>query len=939
MSTILHVRDQERSQVDGICNASSEHGFRPEQDSELRLEVVSHEKNARDVERDLVRKTRGYHEKIAGTTTTMVRKPIAPGTNHFYQVMLREWDLFLVEYDGLHDPTNIKTAKDFVLYFTSGRRGRNEPGGRLTKAYAHTAWKSFMAAWGRKHHISFSKSHQDTILNFINGGEHDEGPNLTHKARPIRNFTRDDFLICVQQLWQNDWHDFVHERYRVGLHLLLLLHCNTSGRRAEYEKELRYGDIVLAVVWLEKADQPQLVIDFRRTKAKGLQNWEREQPQHMLYELVGLPFYCNSVAFFMAAALADDVLRDYHSWEEICAISKPLHQKHVIIEYAHDKCRWPLFPRSFRDKHLDHSRSSASLTSEALLNLGFRAGFRDNLTLHAARREVLLQVDNYGYSCNERMRFAAHINPNTYRRSYQTAIPLVDGQSSYFQYEPNNAELHALRRSYLWRRNPHHQPTLKEATRMAVCDAREQDEEDDDLLVTLDPVARQKVYDQRRQQRDSLLREQIDMAPPQQGQPYESDFVQTRKVMPERDRLAVNLFREGSLRDEIGQSMMADLVALCRNQRQPTYCQGLNASGSRCDTCQKTCPAGDEHSWWSHLYRCRKRSICRDKSFAEFCFLCFTWYDDAVTWQAHGQEHMQDLPLKCNMAIFRCNVVRPALCPACLRDKKFHQFVNLTSWKSHLHDHVLGSKLQRCPHPRCVDTHLSSKREDILDHLADVHEIRFESKKRKRCLHRDSEEHGRQKLSFLYINPAVFSSPPKVVQAGDNLGGVEVEDMGKLEKRKVPDARLGQTKSSTPATVSSPIIAQEEGDYHLDNSQLVTLDGIGGDESHSAYDGLSGGHKAAGNVYAGKLVQRKTAQEVVSITVDVPPVPDWWYTDGIPCVDVLSSDDDRATIPKVPESRVAPEKSRRGRPRGSRNRKTLLRERRRNQTGKARSST
>jgi len=162
--------------------------------------LLSYEKTTRDLERDVVRQSRGYEKKIEATTTSVVRKPIAPGTRCFYQVMLREWDIFTGKYDGSPDPTNVKTAKDFIHYFSSGRRGRNEPGGRLTVAYTHTAWKSFMAAWGREHHVSFSKSHQDTILNFINGGEESSAPDLSRKTRPTRNFTRDDFLICVQQL-------------------------------------------------------------------------------------------------------------------------------------------------------------------------------------------------------------------------------------------------------------------------------------------------------------------------------------------------------------------------------------------------------------------------------------------------------------------------------------------------------------------------------------------------------------------------------------------------------------------------------------------------------------------------------------------------------------------------------------------------------------------
>ncbi len=117
---------------------------------------------------------------------------------------------------------------------------------------------------------SFNKSLLDTILNFIKGAEHARGPDLTHKARSKRNFCRDDFVVCVHQLWQNDWHDFDHERYRVGMHLALLFHCNTSGRRAEYEKVLRYSDITPelfyeALLYLLQCQHDELVMNFEPT--------------------------------------------------------------------------------------------------------------------------------------------------------------------------------------------------------------------------------------------------------------------------------------------------------------------------------------------------------------------------------------------------------------------------------------------------------------------------------------------------------------------------------------------------------------------------------------------------------------------------------------------------------------------------------------------------
>ncbi|KWX87237.1 hypothetical protein AMQ83_14310 [Paenibacillus riograndensis] len=106
-------------------------------------------------------------------------------------------------------------------------------------AYAQNALKSCMAAWGRMHHMSFSKSHQDTFLNVINGGEKSGAPDLSRKARASCNFTRDDFLVCVQQLWQNDWHDILHDRYRAVSHTHLTLamdSCVLSSRGAIYIK-------------------------------------------------------------------------------------------------------------------------------------------------------------------------------------------------------------------------------------------------------------------------------------------------------------------------------------------------------------------------------------------------------------------------------------------------------------------------------------------------------------------------------------------------------------------------------------------------------------------------------------------------------------------------------------------------------------------------------
>jgi hypothetical protein len=117
---------------------------------------------------------------------------------------------------------------------------------------------------------------------------------LSHERRPVKNYTLRDFEATSRQLWQNDWYDYRHELYRAGLHLLQLLHCGTSGRAGEFERNLCFRvsdgplrqpvvnnaddaiqDITIAQVWV--TTQPQIVLDLRRDKAKGLQNLPREQ--------------------------------------------------------------------------------------------------------------------------------------------------------------------------------------------------------------------------------------------------------------------------------------------------------------------------------------------------------------------------------------------------------------------------------------------------------------------------------------------------------------------------------------------------------------------------------------------------------------------------------------------------------------------------------------
>lgn len=193
------------------------------------------------------------------------------------------------------------------------------------------------------------------------------------------------------------------------------------------------------------------------------------------------------------------------------------------------------------------------------------------------------------------MRFGGHRNQGTYAAAYQSRISTVDGQATFFELDRQDKRLHELFRGYSLRRNYNHWPTLPEYRRheLEKLEPAAADQEADPSMDERgsDMKVRQRVYDQKRQTRDRALRNHQTCLQAETLIPddflYESDFVYTRKLMPERDRLAENLFKEGSLRDPVGMTIMDDLVRLLQTKKSQTYCRGLNSSFDACDTCHQ----------------------------------------------------------------------------------------------------------------------------------------------------------------------------------------------------------------------------------------------------------------------------------------------------------------------------------------------------------------
>jgi hypothetical protein len=114
-----------------------------------------------------------------------------------------------------------------------------------------------------------------------------------------------------------------------------------------------------------------------------------------------------------------------------------------------------------------------------------------------------------------------------------------------------NMRIHELFRGYSLHRDYNYRPTLPEHLRWQLEEMASGDQKAAPSTDECDIKERQKLYDQRRQARDRAVREhrisaQVDSLI-SESFPYESDFVQARKLMPERDRLAENLFKGASV--------------------------------------------------------------------------------------------------------------------------------------------------------------------------------------------------------------------------------------------------------------------------------------------------------------------------------------------------------------------------------------------------------
>jgi hypothetical protein len=183
--------------------------------------------------------------------------------------------------------------------------------------------------------------------------------------------------------------------------------------------------------------------------------------------------------------------------------------------------------------------------------------------------------------------------------------------------------------------------------------------------------------------------------------------------MPERERLASNLFQVAPLRRPTGLAILHDMMALYQKRSEVEYRPGLEPDKCCCRKDDPK-PSFDDPTAsydWRHIYTCYKRNCSDVYGFSELCFLYNEWVSGSEAWDRHCQDRLRNLDafLLYFDPPMRGGVLATAgYCPFCLTNARLparmrmYQFLNRSKWLDHVQKHVQdldGSKPAKCPHP------------------------------------------------------------------------------------------------------------------------------------------------------------------------------------------------------------------------------------------------
>ncbi|KAF2476153.1 uncharacterized protein BDR25DRAFT_350441 [Lindgomyces ingoldianus] len=617
------------------------------------------------------------------------------------QRRLEKWDEFIdyVKEEKKDWPIpsvyDVKSLKYFVYMQAAGISGTM--GMNACVETVHSYWNQFTSAWARKYG-AIRKDIITTVTNHIYTKLRIELELLKEK-KPQRYANGNHLKSYADAYWGCDWKEYNH------LHLLLGARRGT-GRGLKFKVSFS-----IAVNSCRNTDyhilgEPKLAI--RRIKdAKNTSNDpDSKKPKNTIEEgRVEAPLYTNSLLFTLARLLSRRAFRDHSTIESLLDVIPPKNMNSVTIAWRDDILEQPVYYKPTRDTDIE----TANAYHTRITDSGIRAGLLEPPTTHDWRAYVLFLI---GQPLTRTEKHTA--KSTTIANVALTAKILFLAKGGAKRLVPLS-----LSRAYNLERSQEYVEIEEEIEYLW-----------DDKTTTSKGCIKE-LQAKRSALIDKALKKW------QKNQPYKPNdlpmyhygiFNRCRFMMPERDRLATNLFKSATLRSTLGLSTLRDLVALLSKNTEVEFRPGLEETNAYNNN-----EVSKKYDW-RHIYNCYKKDRSAARGFAELCFKCNEWVLSEQEWKDHCAGDLQDLDsfsIYFDPLIYSGVLATPGYCPYykwLLHIQKKHMA------KLEKRETVKESAIT-CPppHPNCPKSFHSVLHLEF--HLEDIHGIPLTKKpnaKRKR---------------------------------------------------------------------------------------------------------------------------------------------------------------------------------------------------------------
>ena len=408
----------------------------------------------------------------------------------------------------------------------------------------------------------------------------------------------------------HDTFEYLRPRTRIQIALWLCLQSFSGQRGGTFSESnsytgsnesLWYKDTLLYLERLPDGTEAlflKISMRFRKGARQSARSVDVDNLPSLVFYDAGDPVR-GIIGYFLALAFADNVFKTIRTIEDLAKTRIPSGQAIWKFDWKDSIGEMPVFQGIDSDGPTGKSMTYSSIKN-LIIDLGHRAGYSENINMHAICRGFLNEV-NAKYGTARRNQIAGH-SGRMFEESYQSNISNIDGYAMMTGKDIRTGHTSVLQSMAL------HQckdmpNVLPKKVKDEMLKENEEYREVNDRIHAISNVLkdengkdslrleRERLYKRKACHERQRLREYRKTWTSQKNILFDdssavvqqsSDFSVLRSFMPQRDRLADSLFKSSFIRDESGQQIQRDLLHLASTKSQPLYWPGEEPIDGKC---------------------------------------------------------------------------------------------------------------------------------------------------------------------------------------------------------------------------------------------------------------------------------------------------------------------------------------------------------------------